>query len=320
MPSKSLHHVANRAAGTVEQVAIRGADCAALALANLLVLQGKQVRVFTELADISAPGPGVLLSSAGQALLRRLGVLDALSTIGKRITTGLRERDSLDKPALKARLGVHSSVLRSALYSSARALGCVFELGAERLAVRRNMKGIALLSQGDCLGYYDRVFVGTRVCAVTSVQQPWRSKAPGSLTVDTRDQRSGIAGVVAQYEAVGQPAAIETRSLEDLTVSAYPIGGAASGSANCWSFVAIERVAHAGESRQPEAADRCKRQAVQHMALVRRLARFWPELANAVAFNLLDDRLFEVRAHCPNAGIGRVELDCPLEQALHAAG
>jgi 2-polyprenyl-6-methoxyphenol hydroxylase-like FAD-dependent oxidoreductase len=119
------------------RIAIAGAGMAGLATAILLTRQGMAVTLFDQVADPTPVGAGLLLQPSGQAVLARLGLLDAVRARAAQVGSlqgYVQGRRVLDlhyqhlNPAWHG-LGIHRANLHQVLWQAAKACGVQFALG-----------------------------------------------------------------------------------------------------------------------------------------------------------------------------------------------
>ena len=191
------------------RIAVVGCGTAGPAAALLLARAGHDVEVLERVPDPSPVGAGLLLQPTGMAVLRELGLLDAVERRGARVDRLHGETDAgrvvMDiayatlKPGLHG-LGLHRGALFEALFTPLRA--------EERVSVRTGVDvarvegGSVVTTGGERLGPYDLVVAadGARsvVRASTSLcrsdtRYPW-----GALWAILDDPARRHAGVLAQ--------------------------------------------------------------------------------------------------------------------------
>lgn len=127
-------------------VGICGCGIGGLAVASLLAKQGHRVTLFERFNQPAPVGSGLVLQPVGQAVLSKIGMLEALRLEGRIITRlrghiGGRKRPVLDVTyGVKHGLGLHRSVLFNTLLQAALDAGAV-------LKTNRNV--VALTKQSD---------------------------------------------------------------------------------------------------------------------------------------------------------------------------
>src|SRR4051812_6529156 len=117
----------------MRRVGIVGAGTAGLACATLLARAGDRVEVLERASSPGPVGAGLLLQPTGQAILDRLGVLEAVLAGAARVervlgttVAGKRFMD-LSYPGAEYGLGVHRGVLFAALRGAAERAGVVLK-------------------------------------------------------------------------------------------------------------------------------------------------------------------------------------------------
>lgn len=121
----------------MKRIAIAGAGVAGLASAILLRRQGREVSLFDQVSDPTPVGAGLLLQPSGQAVLARLGLLDAVraraavvnSLQGYTRRWRTLEMHYRDVQADWHGLGIHRANLHQVLWQAAQASGAAFHTG-----------------------------------------------------------------------------------------------------------------------------------------------------------------------------------------------
>lgn len=119
-------------------IAVAGCGIAGMASALLLARQGHRVRIFERFAEARPVGSGLLIQPTGQAVLARLGLLDALFAAGARVTALLGK--SAGRVALNVHydwlkqtgacgIGIHRAALFDILHAAVIAAGIPIEGG-----------------------------------------------------------------------------------------------------------------------------------------------------------------------------------------------
>lgn len=151
------------------RIAVVGAGTAGAASATLLSRAGHAVTVFERVADPRPVGAGILLQPTGQAVLARLGVLDAVAARSSPIDRLLAVRRG-GKPLMDlaygdfdARLGglgVHRGLLFETLLAAARGAGAEVRCGVGIAATDVDRRGRCLEDvRGGRYGPYDLLIV-----------------------------------------------------------------------------------------------------------------------------------------------------------------
>ncbi len=151
-------------------VAIVGLGTAGAAAAIFLARAGHRVTLFERVPEPTAVGAGIMLQPTGQAVLRRLGLIDQILARGARIdslraeaTTG-RLLFDLHYAALRPDVygvGLHRGVLFETLFAAVRQAPVQLELGVEIEGIQRARGHKRLLtdSSGEARGPFDLVVV-----------------------------------------------------------------------------------------------------------------------------------------------------------------
>ncbi|PRX35024.1 salicylate hydroxylase [Meinhardsimonia xiamenensis] len=140
------------------EIAVVGGGIAGLSLALALALRGARVRVMERAARIEEVGAGLQISPNGHAVLRALGVAEAVEARAVRgrvvrLRDGLSGRDVLrldlaGRHPERRFLFVHRADLVASLAAGARAAGVEIETGAEVAAVKEEGEAVRLVLAG----------------------------------------------------------------------------------------------------------------------------------------------------------------------------
>lgn len=139
-------------------IAIVGAGTAGLATALFLVRQGFSVRLLERVPELQPVGAGVLLQPSGLAVLQQLGLLAECSGLGAAVSrlygTSGNGRVILDtrythwQPGSFG-MGIHRSVLLTALLNAARQAGVQVETGVHINRFSQHGSHVQLFRQSD---------------------------------------------------------------------------------------------------------------------------------------------------------------------------
>ncbi|MCH8506824.1 MAG: FAD-dependent monooxygenase [Ectothiorhodospiraceae bacterium] len=149
--------------------AIVGCGTGGLATALFLAREGHRVTVFERFSEPSAVGAGILLQPTGMAVLRELGLLEALEataarvdTLDGRIADGRRVMDVHYRhlAADAYALGVHRANLLQVLSSAAFGAGVELRCGAEVDSIQQAAgHGSLTLAGGEKAGDFDGIVI-----------------------------------------------------------------------------------------------------------------------------------------------------------------
>ncbi|MGB4075316.1 FAD-dependent oxidoreductase [Pseudomonas sp.] len=139
-------------------IAIVGAGTAGLATALFLARQGFSVRLLERVAELQPVGAGVLLQPSGLAVLQQLGLFAECSSLGAPVSrlygTAGNGRVILDtryahwQPGSFG-MGIHRSVLLTALFNAARQAGVQVETGVHISRFRQHGSHVQLYRQDE---------------------------------------------------------------------------------------------------------------------------------------------------------------------------
>lgn len=138
-------------------IAIAGAGIAGLTVAALLARAGRKVTVFDKLPKPSPVGSGLIVQPVGQAVLRAMGLIEAVEHRAARLRK-LHALNTAGRTVLNVRydalgpdtygLGVHRAALFDVLFEAAQASGAAFEPDHEIVSVDAAADGLALTFAG----------------------------------------------------------------------------------------------------------------------------------------------------------------------------
>ncbi|RMD93928.1 MAG: monooxygenase [Alphaproteobacteria bacterium] len=140
------------------EIVVVGGGIAGLGVARALALRGARVRVLERAGEIGEVGAGLQISPNGHAVLRALGLAEAVEARAVRgravrLRDGLSGRDVLrldlaGQHPERVFLFVHRADLVAALAAGARAAGVQIETGAEVCALAESDDGVELTLAG----------------------------------------------------------------------------------------------------------------------------------------------------------------------------
>jgi len=146
-------------------IGVIGCGTAGAAAATFLARAGHAVTVYERVERPSAVGAGVMFQPTGQAVLRRLGLLDAAvaraqpvdvlrcETLGRRTLFHLRYGSI---PGAHQGYGIHRGVLFELLYAAAQREGVKLALGVEVTDLARKGDALSFVTkQGDVVGTHE---------------------------------------------------------------------------------------------------------------------------------------------------------------------
>ena len=201
-------------------IAIAGCGIGGLAAGALLGQQGHRITVFDRFEAAAPVGSGLVIQPVGQAVLAKIGVLNAALDLGTKINrlTGVEaEKTVLDAGYGKAfGLGIHRASLFQVLFDAAQKAGMTLITGADVTAsVPAQNARFLTLANGETLGPYDLVIDATGAASPLSairnrvlpfgalwatVDWPHATRLPA----DQLSQKYRAASVMAGVLPIGQ--------------------------------------------------------------------------------------------------------------------
>lgn len=262
--------------------AIVGCGTGGLASAIFLARAGHDVVIFERFPEPSAVGAGILVQPSGAAVLRELGVLDALARTAARI-------DALDGRSIDGRrimdvtysdyapgahaLGVHRANLLDVLFRAAAGAGVQLRCASDVLAIRRKSgKTVLAIATGTGTEAFDAVVIAN------GTQSRLREQL--AIPQACRPYPWGALWAICPAEADAPPALVQRYGGARIMAGVMPTGTSPETGMPCASFFwSLKRDELAHWHRTP--LDDWKADVLRH----------WPELEPLLARIVSKDQL-----------------------------